>query len=99
MRFVPALLAAALQLLSSSAAFADDGTSKPAPKPIVVEGDRRICKSTVSTGSILPTTICKKASQWGKEIAESKRLADQRAQEQTVMTQSNIRAAKRNEGN
>ncbi len=70
----------------------------PAPtKPIIVEGNKRVCEYIESTGSILPKRVCKTKDQWERERAASKALADQRAREQTIYQQTIMRAAKKDQ--
>jgi len=61
-------------------------------KPIVVEGNRRVCHEITSTGSILPKRICKTVDQWEQERVASQRFIDQRAREQTTYWQTVLNA-------
>jgi hypothetical protein len=77
------------------------GTASPAQKtsppsadsdPIVVTGktakeNKRVCKSSVATGSILPQKICKKQSEWDEQrerdlLAMERIVADQETRQQ-----------------
>lgn len=69
----PVYLAALLAMTASPANPSD------APIEVVGKGDprtRKVCVSSVPTGSILPTRVCKTAVQWEAEIASGKRTMD-----------------------
>ena len=77
-------------IIVAAAAVAADIPAPPAPqpvKPIVVEGNRRVCHETVSTGSILPKRVCKTVDQWNADIAASQAFAAQRGRELTTYQQ------------
>ena len=70
--------------IAAVAAGPESPAANPQPRPIVVEGNRRVCHETVSTGSILPKRVCKTVDQWRQEIAAIQAFAAQRAREQTT---------------
>ena len=63
-------------------------------KPIVVEGNRRVCHETQSTGSLFTKRVCKTVDQWQQDIAASQAFAAQRAREMTTYQQMQIQIQK-----
>jgi hypothetical protein len=85
-------------IIAAAAAAAADIPAVPAPqlaKPIVVEGNRKVCHEEVATGSILPKRVCKTVDQLEKEVAASQALAAQRAREQTTYQQMQFQIEQR----
>ena len=60
-------------------------SAQPTPPEIVVEGKRadenkRVCRSAVSTGSIMPTKTCRTKGEW-EEIRQRSIMALEQAQQ------------------
>jgi hypothetical protein len=90
-----ALITAGLMLCPASAASAAEPGAIPPPAPgdVTVTGkrleqDRQVCKSDVTTGSIIPTRVCKTKGEWEairqRDLATIQRLKDDRTREQHV---------------
>lgn len=84
MRSSVRLIALPILLLLPSA----PGWSNPTPEPprdeVVVEGERqkKVCKRSVSTGSIMPQRICKSADEWDKITERSVAALERMRKEQ-----------------
>ena len=87
-RWVP-IVAAGLTLCPATTATAAEPGSSPPPAPgdVTVTGkrleqDRRVCVSDVTTGSIMPKTICRTKGEWEEQrqrgLAAIQRLKDDR---------------------
>jgi len=83
-----------LQSFAAMALAATHGSASAQPNPapsantppeVVVEGKRldenkRVCRTAVSTGSIMPTTICRTKAEW-EEIRQRSIIAMEQAQQ------------------
>lgn len=86
-RFGPAL--SILAILGSTAAAAQKSAA-PRPPDVIVEGriseaQKRVCKQTTVTGSILPVRTCKTKAEWEqireRSMAQKEQLFRDREQE------------------
>jgi len=91
MRRLIMIVAAGVMLFPAAAAA--DPVTPPAPDEVTVTGkrpdqDKRVCKSDVTTGHIMPKTVCKTKGEWEEErqrgLAQVQRLKDDRTREQHV---------------
>ena len=83
------IVAAGMLLCPATMATAAEPGASPLPKPDEVtvtgkrlEQDKRVCVSDVTTGSIMPKTICKTKGEWEEQrqrgLAAIQRLKDDR---------------------
>ena len=82
-----------LAFLALGVASGEESARMPSPRPaapIVVEGNRRVCRSVQSTGSILSKKTCKTKWQWDEERAASLRFMDRKGRELTTYQQMQI---------
>lgn len=92
--------AASAQSTAAPPAPADPAVTQPAPsetapepKRIVVTG-KRVCKSSVPTGSIIPKRVCKSKAEW--EAIRARSVAALEAMRKDQETARNVREALEN---
>ena len=87
------ILIVAANLMLFPAVAPADPVTPPAPDEVTVTGkrpdqDKTVCRSDVTTGSIIPKRVCKTKGEWEeirqRGLAQVQRLKDDRAREQHV---------------